>query len=61
MAVIRTFEQVSATGAHQAQVDVSGTSTQATPDEGQPPLDVPCKLLIRGYINIAPVNWVALP
>ena len=40
MAVTRTFEQVSVMGAHQTQVAVSGMSTQVTPDEGQPPLDV---------------------
>ena len=50
--VTRTVESVSVTGAHQAQVAVSGTSTQATPDERQSPLDVPCKLLIRGYVHV---------
>ena len=33
---IRSVESVSVTGARQAQVAVSETSTQATPDEGQP-------------------------
>ena len=50
MALTRSFEQVGVTEAHQTQVTVSVTSTQATPNEGQPPPDVPCKLLIRGYV-----------
>ena len=41
MAVARTIEQVSVTGAHQMQAAVGGMTTQATPDEGQPLLDVP--------------------
>ena len=52
MAVARTIEQVSVTGAHQMQAAVGGMTTQATPDEGQPLLDVPCKLLIRGYVHV---------
>ena len=52
MAVARTIEQISVTGAHQMQAAVGGMTTQATPDEGQPLLDVPCKLLIRGYVHV---------
>ena len=52
MAVTWTFVQVSIMGAHQMQVAISGTSTQVTPDEGQLPLDVLCKLLIRGYVHV---------
>ena len=52
MVITRTFEQVSVTGACQMQVAVSGMSTQVTPDEGQSPLDVPLKLLIRGYVHV---------
>ena len=47
MAVTGIYEQV--TGAPQTQVAVTGTYTQATASEGalgQPPLTVPCKLLI---------------
>ena len=52
MAVARTIEQVSVTGAHQMQVAVCGMTTQATPDEGQPLLDVPSKQSIRGYVHV---------
>ena len=52
MAVARTIEQVSVMGAHQMQAAVGRMTTQATPDEGQPLLDVPCKLLIRGYAHV---------
>ena len=47
MAVTGIYEQV--TAAPQMQVAVTGTYTQATTSEGalgQPPLSVPCKLLI---------------
>ena len=52
MAAARTIEQVSVTGAHQIEAAVGGMTTQATPSEGQPLLNIPSKLLIRGYVHV---------
>ena len=63
MAAARTIKQISVTGAHQVQAAVGGMTTQVTPGEGEPLLDIPCKLLIRGYVHVhshyTPANWVA--